>query len=157
MGRVFLLLGTLFLGGIWGCGDDPAATADSTGFETLFTTPYSNLREPVRIVISDSLSWAQLWTQIIEGQNNPTRLPAIDFRKQQVVVAALGERKRAGYAIKIEQIEQSDGMRQVVVQETAPGPNCSSAEVITTPLDAVVVNKTALPSMFTERLIVRPC
>jgi hypothetical protein len=151
------LFGILLLVALFGCGDDPAESINSTGFQTLLTTPYSNMREPARIVVSDSLSWAQLWTTIIEGQSDPAKIPAVDFRKQQVVVAALGERKRAGYAIRIEQIEQSNGMRQVVVEETAPGTNCNSSEVITTPLDAVVVNKSTLPSMFVERLIVRPC
>ena len=149
--------GILLLVALFGCGDDPVRSTIATGFQPLLTTPYSNMREPARIVVSDSLSWVQLWATIIEGHSDPAKLPAVDFRKQQVVVAALGERKRAGYAIRIEQIEQSNGLRQIVVEETAPGANCNSPEVITTPLEAVVVNKSTLPSMFVERLIVRPC
>lgn len=143
--------GLLAFGLLAGCGEDVTAPRERE-FRQLFTTLYSNLRIKANLVVSDNPGWTQLWAVISAGTTDARTLPTVDFDSEEIVIAALGEQRKAGYAVRIEQVEYTDTTRNVVVLQTAPGPACSSAEVITTPLDAAVISKSNAPIRFIERL-----
>jgi hypothetical protein len=139
------------------CSDDPAGPPQHTNFAPLFTTLYSNFRAPAKLIISDSRTWAETWN-VVGASNGPqTTPPKVDFTDSEVVLVALGERKRAGYQIAIEQVVFTDSSRNVHVLSTAPNEQCSGAEVITTPLDAAVVSKSAKPTHFIEKVQTGTC
>src|SRR5687767_10102641 len=59
----------------------------------------SRFEEAERRVIRDTIQWAAVWARIYETRSPKPPLPAIDFSKEQVVVAALGKRPSSGYVI----------------------------------------------------------
>jgi hypothetical protein len=125
--------------------------------EPLFKSLYSNIPQPRRLVIRDEESWAKLWAQMVAAgvvQNSP---PVVDFEKEQIVVAAMGERKAAGYEITITGVERSGSNLVVDVASTAPAPTCDRSEVITTPLHAVRMTRTDEPIVFNETSVVLGC
>ena len=140
-----------------GCSDEPTAPRAGTDYFPLFTTLYSNIRSTTQLVVSDPASWQELWA-VIGASNSDTRTPPkVDFSESEVIVVAMGERKRAGFQIRIEQVTFSETSRNVQVLMTMPAEQCTGAEVITTPADAVVASKTTRPTVFTERIQIRNC
>ena len=139
------------------CGQDTAGPADGDRFRPLFTTLYSNLRDPARLVAPDSVTWAAIWNTLSSGTPNSPPRPAVNFRDEEVVIVAMGERRKAGFSVRIEQIVYTDSSRNVIVLQTVPAESCSSAEVITAPLDAAALSKSSRPIRFLERVQIRSC
>lgn len=139
------------------CSHDPAGPAEKTDFRPLFATFYSNLRSPARLIISDQQAWNEIWNVIGASNAAGSQPPRIDFIDSEVLIVALGEQKRAGYKVTIEQVVFTDSSRNVHYLATIPGEQCSAAEVITTPLDAVVASRSARPTLFIEKLQTGAC
>ncbi|HEY0306385.1 MAG TPA: protease complex subunit PrcB family protein [Longimicrobiales bacterium] len=119
-------------------------------------TLYSNLREPRRLLIRDAETWAAVWTEMI-SMGDPRTPPFVDFTKEDVIVAALGERRASGFGIAVTSLSVGENGTRVIVTTTVPGANCDRAEIITAPLDAVRVAKLPGPLSFDERSAVRTC
>jgi hypothetical protein len=54
----------------------------------------SGIKEPLAVLVRDSVSWDGLWrriTQVPTGERLPNPAPAVDFQRDMVVVYALGE------------------------------------------------------------------
>jgi len=151
--RIFVFALAVLLAG---CGNDPSGPPSGPRFDQLLNTLYSNLKDPARIVVSDSASWVNAWALISSGSSLGRR-PDVDFRVDEVIVIALGERRRAGYAVRVERVDFSTDARTIHVLQTAPADNCSSSEVITTPLEAIVVTRSPQPTHFQERLLIARC
>ena len=124
--------------------------------QPLHATLFSNLREPRRLLIRDRESWAALWPQLV-NTGAPTEPPFVDFTREDVLVAAMGERRVGGYSIQIDDVDYAGGAVHVVVTSFEPGPGCDRAEVVTSPLDAVRVPKISGAVTFSERSAVRSC
>lgn len=124
--------------------------------QPFFSTLYSGVREPQRIVIHNEAAWSALWSQIA-AESGSSAPPRVDFSKEVVVVAAMGERKAAGYEIAITGVQRVAGVLFVDVASTAPGPTCDRSEVITTPLQAVRIPRTDEALSFNETSVVLSC
>ena len=125
-------------------------------FQPLHATQYSNIREKQRLVIGDAETWAALWAEMM-STGSPSTPPYVDFQKEVVIVAAMGERRVGGYEIAIESVQFTNGAALVTVRSTSPGPTCDRAEVMTAPLDAVRMRKVSGPIAFQERAAIREC
>lgn len=158
--RKYLLTSILSL--LAGCSDSSTAIlSESLPLEAnvspLFSTQYSNIREPRRMIISDEETWARLWAEMLPSASGPATPPFVDFRTENVVVAAMGERRGAGFAIQIVDVERAHAALRIGVTSTLPTASCSGSDVISTPLDAVRIPKSAANVQFTERSIVLTC
>lgn len=143
-----------------GCAEAPDATAPDAlprlSVEPLFGTLYSNIREPARLVISDAETWAAVWAGMIGPAGSPADAPAVDFSRENVLIAAMGERRGGGYAIAITGLARAGGRIEAEIQSTIPA-GCSGADVMTTPLDAVRIPKTAELIQFAEKSRILRC
>jgi hypothetical protein len=129
---------------------------DRPAAQPLYTTQYSNIRESRRLLIRDAETWAAVWAEMISA-GDPRTPPYVDFAQEDVLVAAMGERRAAGYSIVIgEVVTDGNGVRAVVIS-TTPGPACESAEIMTAPLDAIRIRKLSGPLAFEERGALRSC
>lgn len=129
--------------------DEPA---DSDESESRVLVEYfdaqSHYPEPARWVIRDPAAWEQAWLQL-SGNERP--LPAVDFEREMVLVAAMGERNTSGYEIAIEKVsEDADGIH-VEVLESSPGPSCGVFDVLTAPVTMVAVPRTDSAVVWVER------
>jgi hypothetical protein len=105
------------------------------------------------MVIRDANGFAQVWSELGAGDR-----PEVDFSRNVVVVAALGQRPTGGYEIAVSRVAQADGQLSIEVVETTPGPNCITAGAETQPVDMVVVSAAAPRGWsFLERKEIRAC
>jgi hypothetical protein len=114
---------------------------------------HTGIGEARRLVIKDANAWSQFWSELGVGDR-----PAVDFRRDVVVVAAAGQRQTGGHEIAIDRVTQRDGELIVEVVETAPGPNCMTTASLTQPVDVVIVPASEARSWsFLERKDIRGC
>ncbi|HJT29597.1 MAG TPA: protease complex subunit PrcB family protein [Pyrinomonadaceae bacterium] len=99
--------------------------------------------------------WKGLGANVPPGQWMPP-LPEIDFAKEMIIVAAMGERPSSGYTIMIDGVCEVDGHVEVFVSSQEGGASCGGVlPMVTAPADAVRIPKTDLPIVFREIQI--PC
>lgn len=112
---------------------------------------FSLIPDRRRLVIRDETEWRSFWRDLYGNVTPPPEPPDVDFGRQIVIAATMGQRPTGGYAIDIEDIfEDSDTLFPVVV-ETSPGPQCITTQVITAPAVAVLVNRATSAVSFVER------
>src|ERR1051325_10138042 len=70
---------------------------------TLLRSDFSGIEAPVRMVLGDSSSWSRLWSQL-QIDLPPRTLPAVDFRKETVLLAAIGSERTSGYGVRIDSV-----------------------------------------------------
>ena len=84
-------------------------------------------------------------------------LPAIDFSKEQVIVAALGARPSSGYSIRITGASGSGNAISVRLESESPGPGCVVLTVMTYPVTVAKMGRTTGSAVFEETKIVKNC
>jgi hypothetical protein len=118
---------------------------------------YSGLTSPVRRVVRDAVTWSALWDQINRPFLPRPPLPAVNFRRENIVIVASGAQPTGGYAVTIEAIEQDSAGIEVVVREDRPAPGCPVSAATTQPLDLVRLPASDQAVRFRNRAIVIPC
>lgn len=116
-------------------------------------------KTPFRLIIRNRDEFSDFWkgllAQVPPGKWTPS-LPEIDFSKEMIIVAAMGERPSSGYSIIIDGACEVDGHVEVFVTSVEGGFSCGSAlGVVTTPADAVRIPRTDWPVVIRETQV--PC
>ena len=126
-----------------------------------FPRPWVNSflsEKALRLVIKNrdefSNFWKELTAAVPPGQWVPP-LPEIDFSKEMIVVAAMGQRSSSGYWIIIDGACEVDGQVEVFVSNVDDVSCAGQLGVVTYPADAVRLPRTDLPIVFREIQI--PC
>jgi hypothetical protein len=121
-----------------------------------FTT-FSGVPESTHFVVRDSVHWMQTWTTIHRPFIPAPAPPHIDFQREMIVVAALGNRPSEGYDVLLERaVEDSTGI-EVDVRVSAPASGCPVGAATTQPVDLARIPASGRPVRFRERNIVVPC
>jgi hypothetical protein len=169
MRRSLLIGAAVFL--VAGCVDDSSRVLDSnralgpvTPIELTRITPnassiiyYSGLVNPVRMVMGDPATLASVWARDFVGESEPPSLPSVDFRRERVIVAALGEKPSGRYGIEFASADVEG--REIVVElvSTAVGENCMVAQSLTQPVDVAKIPLRQMAIRFVEHAAVRDC
>jgi hypothetical protein len=121
-------------------------------------TFYSGFDKPTRLVVRDVVTWQTVWSQIYLRGSPVPPLPAIDFSREMVVVAALGSHSSGGYSILLDGASEAaaDGVA-VTVNSSSPGSNCIVTEAFTQPLDVARLPLRHGPVSFVEQSRVSNC
>ena len=117
----------------------------------LFSEQNTGIQESRRAVIRSAAQWQPIEDEIRRARGSAFRLPALDFSGSMVILAAMGARSTGGHTITIDGVYRGGGRFWVVVREVIPGPGCMTAQVLTTPADAVYVALSDEPVSFVER------
>jgi hypothetical protein len=113
----------------------------------------SGIRGSRRLVIKDSATWSQFWSELGAGVQ-----PQMDFGRDLVIAVASGERSSGGHDIVVQRVARSGGELRIEVLETAPGKNCMSTAAMTQPVDVVVVPAAGVTGWsFIDRAATRDC
>lgn len=118
------------------------AGAISVGFElveTVHTTQMSGFTQSQRGVIVTQGEFDVFWADLHRNVSPQPAAPAFDFATSMVIVAGTGLRNTGGFSISIENVASDGSKLFVQVNETVPGPNCATIQVITSPVTAVLV------------------
>ena len=118
---------------------------------------YTGFVDSVRVVVRDSIRWRAVWARINRPFIPPPALPVIDFSREMVVVAGLGNRSSAGYDIVIESAEHDSAGIEVALRRIGPAPDCPVAAVMTQPVDVARIPASEERVRFRERSVVVPC
>jgi len=118
---------------------------------------YSGLDKPDRIVIRDPVTWQVVWKDVWRGFSEVTPLPAVDFSREMILVAALGAHSTGGYGIMIDGAnEAANGGLNVTIRSISP-LNCLVTEAFTQPIDIARLPIRTGRVEFTERSEVHQC
>ena len=116
----------------------------------------SHLNEPARLDIRSESEWRDFWRELIARQGH-SPVPAVDFDREMILVAAMGARPTGGYRIEI--LSVADDGREIVVRvaETSPGRRCGTIQAVTEPADIVRVPRSNKPIRWLEERRVTDC
>ena len=116
----------------------------------------SGITAPRRETIRDEAAWRAAWAEIWARTGpTPPPLPTIDFTRDMIVLAALGQRNSGGYSITVDSASRATSGIVVWVTKLTPG-NCGTLAALTQPVDVVSMPKVAGTAEFREREAVRP-
>ena len=108
----------------------------------------SGFEQPCRDVIKTAAEWQPVGEKLRRGREYAGPIPAPDFGRSMVIVAAMGTQSTGGYAIAIENVYRATGRLWVVVRETRPDPGGMTTQVLTAPVDVVSVPRSEEPVSF---------
>lgn len=113
----------------------------------------SGIATPTRVVIRDDTSYAKLWAAVGAG----TR-PSVDFTHDLVIAVAAGQQTSGGHGIMVQRVTRAGQGLAVDVVETSPGPGCAAPQMLTQPVDVVVVAAAdAQTWSFSEQKVAQGC
>lgn len=112
---------------------DPGPGGNPVAFATVFQSGISGVRASGQEVIITPERWRQVWQEI----GSPDPVPAIDFSREMVILAAMGTQPDSCSRIAVEAMALTVGGLDVRVRETVGGPGCGCATVLTHPVHAV--------------------
>lgn len=132
-------------------GGEPGASAQSptpVKMRTIAKGGFTALRDAKQEVVKDSARWKAIWTEHAGKSTAP--LPAVDFSKEFVIVAAMGQRPTGGYSIHVAKVDSSENKLKVYIERKSPAKGTMTIQVLTSPFEFVAVPKTDLPIQFVE-------
>lgn len=118
---------------------------------------HSGFTAPARLVVRSEAEWRDAWARIYQTRSPQPALPAVDFARETVLVAALGERSSGGHGIVVDSVYDTGTELQAVVRRTSPGASCVVTGALTQPVDAVRIPATTKSVKFVDRDEVRDC
>jgi hypothetical protein len=117
----------------------------------------SALTSRERRVIKDAATWEAVWAQAWAQRSVRPALPPVDFSKEVVVLAAMGQRRSGGHLIEVVSVEPGAGGREVTVLERSPGASCLLTGALTQPFTAVRVPSAGGELQFVDVARVEEC
>lgn len=119
----------------------------------------SGITLATRTVVDDAATFEKLWRQAFSAVGDTLPPPAVDWAREKVVFAALGNRPSGGYSVTILDAQQLGDELRITVETTSPGPHCMNASVLTQPADVVSIPRPAAGVIirFVERERVADC
>lgn len=117
----------------------------------------SGLADSARLAVRSQAEWQQAWSALWRNASPVPPPPSMDFGREVVVVAALGQRNSGGYGIYVDSAYQRAGHVEVVVRKVSPGAGCVTTAALTEPVDVAVIPVTGQPLQFRERATVHAC
>ncbi len=102
---------------------------------------HSGITQSQRRVIKNAKELEQLWREVHSKALPMPALPKVDFGKNMVLAAFMGEKRTGGYAIQITKVVARNGEVVVFIKETTPPPDAIVTQTLTQPFHIVVVPK----------------
>ncbi len=119
----------------------PPASSTPVAFHEIGGGDTSAITERHNYLITSKDELAELW-QLTDARGP---LPAVDFKKQDVIAVFAGQEPTAGYAIAVASVRDAPRARVVAVTITEPGATCLLAPAPTSPYELLVLAKSSLP------------
>lgn len=117
---------------------------------------YSDLRKKMDRVVETRSEWNALWRRICNScEADP--LKDLDFRRQKVIVSALGQRNTGGFGILLESAHVRTGRVEIVVREIAPASSCVLTMATSQPVDVAIIPRTDKRIVFRHYFTVTDC
>jgi PrcB C-terminal len=131
----------------------PVARACTTGFDATgtFCQYNSGFTERQRLVISDTAAWTSAWQQLWSRHSPQPELPTVDFEREVVLLASMGQRNSGGYVIELRNVTELANGLEVTVAEMSPDiTTCLVTAALSEPLVALRIPRPQGEVRFTE-------
>jgi hypothetical protein len=115
------------------------------------------ITERARLVIRDHDEFGKLWKEIYRLSSDKPPLPEVDFSREMLIVAAMGQQPSSGYEIIIDGACALDNQLEVSVRSTNFLKCGLQLGILTAPVDIVRLPKTDLPVVFRETEVTSDC
>src|SRR5688572_6332517 len=117
------LASVVILAMLAGCGGESSPTGPDgpVAFAEVFRDKVSGLTTRRAEIVSRDARWDALWTEIRGSASNK---PVVDFDKNILIVAALGETGDSCKHVRITSVERRLGALNVTIAETRLPPSC---------------------------------
>jgi hypothetical protein len=136
------------------------ATAEGQRTADVALFPYrmtSGITRRDRIVIRDRATWERMWPEIV-GSHSPRPGPsAVDFSRETIVVATMGQRSSGGYVITIDSAGLAGDTVILAVTERSPGRTCGTTAALSSPVALARVLRPSAVVRFVEKTTVTEC
>ena len=131
----------------------------ASSFVTLEQSPVGNGRFTDRSerVIRDAADFEAFWSDLHGNLEPEPALPDVDFSSEMVIAVFLGERSNGGFSVEIERIVQQGDRIGLQVKETAPGPNCVTPAVISSPYHIIKLKQISGELAFVPERVEMQC
>ncbi len=131
----------------------PDGISTEVAIERLRSEPYaletfSGFNKPEQLVIRDVPAWGAVWAKIYDKRSPTPPLPALDFTKYMIVVAALGDRPSTGYDVLVAGASRTGEIITVRVQRA--GACGAVLTVLTQPVDVAIIPRSVGSVEFEE-------
>lgn len=128
-----------------------------TSLDHVFRAAQSRLPTAVRLVVMDTTDYNQLWSRLV-GRDDRTARPKVDFTREMLLVAGMGEQPCLGYGINIDTVYRDQERRiYALVRERRRGARCGCLSEVNSPVDIVRVPRTERPVSFIDRVETNSC
>jgi len=122
--------------------------ADPGHMRTIAKGAFSGIRAPLNTVVTNEIQWTEVWGKHSVNEKQVEAAPKIDFNKESVILAAMGEKRTGGYAIEVFAVEDSAASYVVRVRTKAPKPGGFQLQALSAPFHIVAVPKISKPVHF---------
>ena len=113
----------------------------------------SGIENSGRTVIRNQEAWQAWWREHTKNQfdpANPNDPPKVDFDKEMILAATMGERSSGGFGIHFAGIKTEGTTLKVIVKSTSPDPDGFVTTVMTYPFAIIAVPKHDGEVVFTD-------
>lgn len=144
--------------GGWTTAPEFSTSARRLSMDTVLSENHSGVTARTRLLIDGQSEWERFWARVHEGRDPAPAPPAIDFDRNVVVAAAMGETSSGGHAIGVEAVARSGDTLYARIVETSPGDDCVVTAALTHPVQAVRVPVSGVNTLITvERSETHTC
>jgi hypothetical protein len=110
-----------------------------------------------RLKITNKADFQKMWDNLYINFSEKPPLPDINFNNQLVIGAFFGEATSGGNSIAVKSVEMYETMIMVKIEETTPGYNCVTTDVMTQPYQIIAISKVNLPVNYATEHVIRKC
>ena len=108
-------------------------------------SPAGGIREPGNSVLRDAKAWEEAWAKANSHRTPVPGAPAVDFAKEMVAFAALGEKPTGGWSVQIVGARAVEGKLTILLSVHEPAAGEAAVKAVARPWHAVVLAKSDLP------------
>lgn len=110
-----------------------------------------------RMVVRDQIVWSKIWLNVVMGHSPTPPLPPVDFDRETIAIAAMGQRATGGYIISIDSAAAAGDTVTLVVTEHSPGRTCGTTAALSSPVAIARIFRPRATVRFVERTAVIDC
>ena len=132
-------------------------TIQNIEFKSVAKNTNGRIQELTQTFYTNQAAFEKAWNMAWSNFSDPTPTPQIDFKKNTVVLVALGMRNNGGYQLKINSVREEAGQIIVDYTEITPNPKCNTTQAIVFPYEFISFAKTSKKIVFNASAQVGSC
>jgi hypothetical protein len=134
----------------------PSVASRPLPFDRLHIGPNSGYTRLSEFVIEDTDEFNRRWRGVQQGSPD-AQLPVIDFTRKTVVLLAIGSRNTGGHEVRIDSVNAVSDGAIVHYTVTSPGARCMSMQMLTSPIDVILLDKIGGHVRFSRKEVKGSC